>query len=380
MRILEVTQRYPPALGGVETQVSGLTRQLSALGHRVEVLTTDLRRDRPFERLGALPDGELSSAVRRHRALRGLPFPHGTGLVAPGMATELLRTNAEVVHAHAFGYPPTWFAAAARRLHRTPLVIETHADQGRGSSGGLVYARLMARATLRPADRVVADTHLEAELLARWGVAPERIVVVPNGIDLAEFRQLERDRSASRPPTILFVGRLYPEQKGLGPLLEAFALVAPEKRAELRLVGEDWGGADLVRRLAAARGVAERVVLRGPLSRAALLEEYAAADLLVLPSLFEPFGIVLLEAMAAGLPVVASRVGGVPEVVEEDRTALLVPPGDPLALARALERVLDEAELARDLGRRGRLRVEAFSWERLAPRWVALFEELTGSL
>jgi D-inositol-3-phosphate glycosyltransferase len=375
MRILEVTERYPPALGGVEIHVEAIARGLGASGHRVEVITTDLSTDRPFVRLRALPAaGEVP--VRRHRAIRTIPAPHGLGIVSPGMAVDLWRSKADVVHAHAFGMSPTWIAAARRRGR--PLIVETHMDAGRGTPGWRAYARAVARFTLGPADRVVAQTTGEQRLLISLGVAPEKISLIPDGVDLREFPSIPQLRQDSTGRTLLFVGRLYPEQKGLLPLVEAVARLPAGLAASLRLVGEDWGGRDLVLRRARDHGIADRVQVLGPLSRSALLEEYRRADVFVLPSLFEPYGIVLLEAMAAGLPIVASKVGGIPEVVEEGQTALLTPPGDVGALCAALRQLVEDGDLRARLGRAGRQRAQAHDWSRVVPQWAGLFEDVVG--
>lgn len=305
-------------------------------------------------------------------------MPHGVGIWSPGLGLELLTTPADIVHAHAFGYFPTWAASAARKLGRSRLVVTPHSDVGTGTSGSRLYARTVARGTLARADRVVALTSLEAQHLQRLGVDPRRIVTIPNGIDLKEFPP-----RGPRPPVgvgarILFVGRIYPEQKGLETLVRAMARLPSGLGVRLRMVGEDWGGAVRVKELARALGIADRIELPGPVPRDVLRREYARADLFVLPSLFEPFGIVLLEAMAAGLPIIASRVGGIPEVVEEGRNALLVPPGDVDALAEAMRRLIADESLARRFSAASYDRVGRFSWEHLVGRFVDLFEELLG--
>ncbi|MGP8073388.1 MAG: glycosyltransferase family 4 protein [Thermoplasmata archaeon] len=375
MRVLEVTQRYPPALGGVEIQVQTIARGLSARGHTVEVVTTDLARDRPFTLLPTRPNPELFE-VRRHRAVRWFPAPHGLGIGAPGMALDVLTADVDVVHAHAFGAAPTWYAALARRLRSTPLVIETHADAGRGTSGTGTYGRLVTRGTLTVADRIVAHTQLEADLLTSWGADRGRIAIIPNGVDLREFAQLPPRDPSRTGMTVLFVGRLYPEQKGLIPLVRGFARTPRELDLRLRIVGEDWGGLVPVLQLARELGVSDRVVATGALSRSDLLREYASADLFVLPSLFEPFGIVLLEAMAAGLPIVASRVGGVPEVVQEGENALLVPPNAPDELGGALAQLGGDPSLRARFSAHGREWVQKFSWDQILPQWIALFERM----
>ena len=375
MRVLEVTQRYPPALGGVEIHVEAIARGIRAAGHEVEIVTTDLARDRPFTRLRTAPPTD-PFPVRRHRAVHLLPAPHGLGIVAPGMGLDLLTARADVVHAHAFGMAPTWLAVAARRLRSTPLVIETHADAGRGTSGSRAYARAVTRLTLRPADRIVVQTHLEASWLSSLGAPVDRIALIPDGIDLSEFAGLPARASSSRGTTVLFVGRLYPEQKGLEPLVRAMARVPRELGLELRLVGEDWGGVELVQRLGRELGVADRITMTGPLPRDALLLEYARADLFVLPSLFEPYGIVLTEAMAAGYPSWLRGSEGFRRWWPKERTRSSARPTTPSPSRERSNDSLGTESCGRDLLAAGRVRVEQFSWKRVIPQWIRLFESV----
>lgn len=377
-RVLELTQRYPPAIGGVERHVEQLVSGLARAGARVEVVTTDLLRDHPLTR-ARFPPGPSGTEVRRHRAVRWSDLPKGLGLAAPGMLGDALRARADLLHAHAFGYFPTWVGRIVRDLRRVPLVITPHSYEGRSGLLGRTYARAVTRATLERADRVVALTRLEADRLTRLGVEAERIRVIPNGIDLEEFAGLLPRVARERAPVLLYVGRIFPEQKGLDTLLEAFAEVARRTPARLRLVGDDWGALGALGRRARELGVADRVEATGALPREGVLREYGAADLFVLPSHFDSFPYVLLEAMAASLPVVSTRVGGIPEVVQEGRTALLVPPRDPTALADALVRLLTDPPLAQRFGAAGRSRVEQFSSRRLVAAYLDLFAELLGS-
>lgn len=375
VRVLQLTQRFPPAIGGVERHVGRLASELRRSGARVEVATTDLVRDRPFERRPGSA-GDEGYPVRRHRAVRWIGIPHGLGIAAPGMLVDAWRSRPDVVHAHAFGYFPTWVGRLIRATHRIPLVITPHSNEGTGTAASRLYASATAWATLRGADRVIALTRGEAQRLTRWGIEPGRVRVLPNGIDLDEFPARVPVPAATQSPIVLYVGRLYPEQKGLDTLIPAFAELSRSRPAELRLVGEDWGGVELVRRLAKDHRVAERVRILGVLSRADVLKEYASATVFVLPSHFDSSPFVLLEAMASGLPIVATRVGGVPDVVVEGSTALLVPPGDPSALADALERVLSDPSLAARFGTAGRHRAEEFSWPRILPQYLQLIGEV----
>ncbi|MCI4348831.1 MAG: glycosyltransferase family 4 protein [Thermoplasmata archaeon] len=376
VRVVELTQRFPPARGGVEQHVDHLARELVRAGIEVQVVTTDLARDRPFGRVrGVGNHGEFP--VRRHRAMPLMPAPHGLGILAPGMLFSALEKGPDVLHAHAFGYFPTWSGALARRLRPVKLVITPHMDAGRGSAISRTYARLVARATLRPADRVIAQTPSERDLLQRCGVDPTRIEVIPTAIDLEEFASLPARPPVAPRPVLLFVGRIYLAQKGLDLLLRATARLE-EPVPDLRLVGEDWGDMERLRRLAHDLGLSDRLTLTGPLSRSEVLREYARADAFVLPSRFDSFPVVLLEAMAAHLPIVATRVGGVPDVVRDGENGWLVPPNDVGALAEALRRVLRDATLRRTMGAEARSLVDAYSWARIGPRYASLFRDLSN--
>lgn len=374
MQVLQLTQRFPPAIGGVEEHVLHLSRKLRERGVDVRVATTDLRRDVPFERLSA-PNDSYPFPVVRHRAYRLSDAPNGLGILAPAMLLDVLNGSADVVHAHAYGHFPTWAGSAAYTLGRSAVVITPHSDQGHPTLSKRIFDRVAPRFTLRQSSRVIAVTRREADHLVDLGLDAGRIAVIPNGIEPGEFLSIPRPHPPRDSVTGLFVGRLASRQKGLEPLVEALARVPRNLNLHLRIVGEDWGGASLVDRLAVRLGVRDRITMTGALPRKALLAEYAQADFLALPSLFEPFGIVLLEAMAAGLPVVASRVGGIPEIVADEQTGLLVEPGDVRGLAAALARMAGEPELRGRYGERGRARIGPYSWEALVPRILAVYRE-----
>ena len=376
MRVLELSQRFPPALGGVERTLEELVVRLTRAGVDVEVFTTDLERNRPFARR-RFPPSPLGVAVRRFRAVRALPLPLGLGVVAPGMLTAALTEDVDLVHAHAFGYYPCWVGATVRRVGRVPLVVTPHFDRGRGTWVSSAYHRAVVRGSLLPADRVIVQSHVEADLLRRLGLPEEKLVQIPTGVAMEEFAW-ERSAPQDGPLRLLSVGRLDLEQKGLTELVHAVAELPPAVRSHVEFVGDDWGGARVLRELADRLGVGSRVTIHASVPRDAVLEAYRHADVLVLASRFESFPRVILEGMAAGLPIVASRVGGVPELVEEGRNALLVPPNDPKALAHAIRDLAQDPDRRAQFGRASRRRAELYDWSRLLPRYVALFRELTA--
>ena len=374
LRVLELTQRYPPALGGVERYVERLVGELSRAGATVTVATSDLGKDRPFTR-ASFGNVAGPAEVRRHRARLVAPTPQGTGVVVPGMLRDALRLPVDVVHAHAFGHFPLWAGRVAQSLRGVPLIVTPHSDRGRGTFVARQWSRYVGWTSVRGADITVALSHVEASWLGSIGVRAERIRVIPAAIDLSEFIGLPVRAPSGKARRVLFVGRLDTAQKGLEELVRAMAMLPRTLNASVTLVGEDWGSLAPTLTLAKSLGIGDRVRALGAVSRAVLLQEFAAADVFVLPSRFDSFPVVVVEAMAAGLPVVATRVGGLPEMIEEGRSGLLVPPGSPSELADALRMVLTDASVRARFSTEGRLRARRFDWSVVGPEYIRLFSE-----
>ena len=267
------------------------------------------------------------------------------------------------------------------RSRRRPFVVMLKgiiADELRNERG-LVRTLLRVQAhwerlNTGRADRVVVPSRYSASVAGEvYGVPPEKLAVVPEPIDLAEWRRrfARADRRPATRPTVLSVARMYP-RKRLADLLEAVRILrARIPRVQVRIVGE---GPESVRLRALHRrlGLGDTVVFLGEVQRTALAVEYVSAHCFCLPTVQEGFGIVFAEAMAAGLPVVACRAAAVPEIVEDRRTGLLVNPGSPDALATAMETLLMNEPLRKELGAAGTRRVEAFDVERVAQRFVEI--------
>jgi glycosyltransferase involved in cell wall biosynthesis len=200
-----------------------------------------------------------------------------------------------------------------------------------------------------------------------YGIPPARIAVVPEPIDLGEWRRrvAAAERRVSSRPTVLSVARMYP-RKRLADLLRAAVILRSRiPDVQVRIVGEG-PASDELRRLHAELRLADTVVLLGEVSRAGLSVEYVSADCFCLPTIQEGFGLVFAEAMAAGLPVVACRAAAVPEIVVDGLTGMLVTPERPDELAAAMETVLMNHGLRKELADQARRRVEAYDLDRVA--------------
>jgi len=238
-----------------------------------------------------------------------------------------------------------------------------------GRSRALVY-KLNTRFYLRAARRVCCVSRELCGWAERLGAPRRRVVLMPNWVDLSRFAP-----SPSRPPQpphrLLYVGRLSPEK---GPVFAVRAMPAIVERmpqAELTVVGDGRQRAEL-ERLAGELGVGGRVRFVGAVANTGLPDYYRRAGLLVMPSLSEGQGVVAMEALACGIPVVGSRVGGIPESVRDGVNGLLVPPGEPQALARAVADLLADRERYAGLAAAAPGSVASRSWRRGARRYLAL--------
>lgn len=309
------------------------------------------------------------------------PFRIGNTPIDPGFTARVAQAirehAADVVVAHTPVPFPAEMAYRAARRSEIPFVVTYHAGRLRGSSLALDLLAALNRSTierrmLAGAQRLIAvGSFVRDHALAR---ERERVTIVPPGVDAGRFKSDE----APEGPNILFVGPLSRSYrwKGIDSLWRAFLLV--HKRmpdASLTIVGNGDRFGEFYQR---ARAMAPFVRLAGRVSEEALLAEYRRAAVVVLPSTTdaESFGMVLAEANACSRPVVASNIGGIPDFVRDGDNGLLCRPGDPADLAEKLVSVLADAELARQMGQRGRERVvREHDWDELAGTTERAFEE-----
>jgi D-inositol-3-phosphate glycosyltransferase len=369
MRIALVSEHASPlaVLGGVDAggqnvHVAALAHGLARLGHEVVVHT---RRDAPD-----LPHQvRMAPGVVVEHVVAGPPRPVPKDDLLPFMgdfADDLHRSWAarrpDVVHAH------FWMSGLASLAAAQPLglpVVQTFHALGavklrhQGDRDTSPRQRLAIESgILQAVDRVIATCRDEVVELERLGGERDRIEVIPCGVDLRHFRPdgpRER-RPAGGPARVVVVSRLV-ERKGVGNVIRAMADVPG---AELIVAGgpdvadlDDDPEAARLRRLARRHGVSSRVHLRGRVDRADLPALLRSADVVACVPWYEPFGIVPIEAMACGVPVVASAVGGLLDTVVDGGTGVHVPPRQPEAVAAALCRLLADDRLRRRLGRAG---------------------------
>lgn len=382
--------------GGQNVYVAQLARWLAHAGHRVDVLT---RRDD-----AALPPTvQMAPGVRVHHLDAGPPrfvpkeelLPHMPAFAAAARGLFTQGLQSDVLHANFF--MSGWLGLALKRRFALPLVTTFHAlglvrREHQGESDRFPQERLdIERALVRDSDRVIAECPQDqADLHRLYGADSDQVTEVPCGVDTVAFRPGDRLRArrrlglAEHDYIVLQLGRMVP-RKGIDNVVRALALLPASVPARLVVVGGESSEPDeahtpeigRLRRLAQALGVAGRVQFAGRRDRDELRDWYVACDVFVTTPWYEPFGITPLEAMACGVPVVGSAVGGIQYTVVDGVTGHLVPPHDPAALADRLQHLHAHPRLAAAWGRAGLARARAhFTWQQVARRMAEVYAEL----
>ncbi|HUX78048.1 MAG TPA: glycosyltransferase [Anaerolineae bacterium] len=387
--------------GGMNVYVRDLSRELARRGHHVDVYTRSQDPSLPRIRSGLghgarvihLPAGP-EHPYDKHLVYDHLP-EFVDGVLAQAEADAVVY---DVLHSH------YWLSGVvARELrHRWGAPI-AHMAHTLGKMKNAVAQRPEERETarrivveteiVRSADALVAATPVEREQLVQlYAAAPARIRVISPGVDTERFHPIPTAHAKEHigicpdRRTILFVGRIEP-LKGIDNLLRAMARIA-EKRPDLRdglcvsIVGGDLDVSrvdDEMMRLQELReelGIDDIVTFLGARDQDMLQYYYSAAEMVVMPSDYESFGMVALEAMACGTPVIASDVGGLAFLVKHGRTGYRVPARDPAALAAKITRLLTDEGLRRRIGQRAACWAESYAWPRIADQIEALYAEL----
>jgi len=241
------------------------------------------------------------------------------------------------------------------------------------------------REVIACADRIIAtSTHEKNQMVRFYGAQPDRIEVIPCGVDLTLFRPIDKNEARqklglSNGKIVLFVGRIEP-LKGIDILLNAVASLEDKDDLRVLIIGGDSGDSEEVARLswlATDLGIGEKVAFVGAIEHERLPLFYSAANICVVPSYYESFGLVALESLACGTPVVASRVGGLPSIIRDGETGYLIPWHCPEPFTEQLELLLANESLARSFGIAGRASVENFSWSTVAEQVAEVYETLT---
>ncbi len=381
MKTTVFTWEFPPNIyGGAGVHAKYIATSLSKL---IDVEVRTLEEGPPAAISGP--------TVRRYRSTLkplGVPDPKvakAFEVLSLNMNMVADPINSDIVHTH------TWYTnfagALAKRAYGCKLVATVHSLEPlrpwkREQLGsGYELSSWMEREGLTACDAIIAvSREMKKDILKCYDVPAQRISVIHNGVDPEKY--CPRDGAAGiakfgiRKPFVFFVGRLT-RQKGVFDLIDAMehvpagtSLVLATGKPDTPEIEEE------LRRVVKANP--NVVWINQMLEDPDLVSLYNEAAVFACPSIYEPFGIINLEAMACETPVVATRVGGIKEVVVDKETGFLVPPGDPAKLGRAITRLLEDPKLAARMGKAGRKRVlQQFTWDRIAEKTLKLYRSLT---
>jgi glycosyltransferase involved in cell wall biosynthesis len=369
-------QKY--AHGGVETSAYHLALKMAQKGDDVEVFTTSIDDNDSQEKEGNL-------TVNRY----GTSFKVASANVSFKLLQEPLKHDLDLVHTHS---PIPYSDLSAYRYSRkndSPMVLSYHFDgQETGGSfvrntGVFLYNRLLLKRVLAQANAIIVGTRAYSDSSKFLGPYKDKVKIIPYGIDLEDFKGFTKKMAREKlglpleKKIILFFGSLVP-YKGPEILLKAFEKVK-EKVPEAQLVYAGRGSMEnLLKNQAKKLNLTKEVHFAGFVPEELKPLYYHSADIFSLPSinLAESFGIVNLEAMACGLPIVASRLGGIPEIVQDKISGLLAEPYDVEYLSNCIIQLLLDDDLSKNMGAEGKRLAQSYSWDRIVKLTNELYEEL----
>jgi glycosyltransferase involved in cell wall biosynthesis len=375
MKILQVTPRYHPSIGGVEETVKQYSERLTKdFDHQVTVLTSNL-------------DSDGTSVVNGVKVERSFSLPFakkGPFLpITPLIGWSLLSSRYDLWHMHANKRFTTDFAAVLQKIKKTPTVFSPYAGMFGTTWLGRVHNRTIGRLAF-DARVTIVISKFEKNLIEKEKMPVKRFEVLPIGIDVSEFGKADltvKDKWGLKDKkVILFVGRLT-KHKGVDTLLRAAPQVFKKNpEARILVVGPDFGEKETFRQLARDLQIEEQVIFGGSVSREQLLGCYKIADVFCLPSRSEAFGIVLIEAMAAGVPVVGAANTAIPEIIQDGETGLLFPTEDEHVLAEKINLLLEDEKLHQELVNNAAVSVaEKYNWDQIVSQLDRIYKEVVGS-
>lgn len=377
MKILMLTWEYPPRIvGGIARVVHDLSKRLIKDGHEVTVVT--------YRDSADVPEYENDKGVNVYRVDNYMIHPNNfidwimqLNFNLVSKATEIINKEGgfDVIHAH--DWLVTYAAKTLKNAYDIPIVATIHATEAGRNSGIHDETQRYINdtewlLTYEATEVIVNSNYMKNEIQRLFGLPFEKINVIPNGINLSNFTGIERDYDFRRQyamdneKIILYVGRLVYE-KGIQHLIAAMPKILSNYHDAKLIIAGRGGMMDELKAEARNLGLGNKIYFTGYLDSKQVQKMYKCADVAVFPSTYEPFGIVALEAMLAGVPTVVSDVGGLNEIINHGVDGMKSYAGNPNSIADSVTALLKDHQLAANVSKKAKQKVkEQFNWEKIA--------------
>jgi glycosyltransferase involved in cell wall biosynthesis len=377
MRILQALNLFSPHGGGVPDVVYHLSKTLIQRGHEVTVYSSDYKLD-----------PEYTNPLKGANIRLFHCWSHSFGFyLMPGMISTIRRSLKEfdIIHLHTQRSFQNIVIHHYAKKFGIPYVLQAHGSATTYFQRGIfkrIFDVLWGNNILRDSVKIIALTPIEVEQYESLGAKKDRIEIIPNGIDHIEFKNLpprgefrKRHGLLDNEKIVLYLGRIH-QVKGIDLLVKAFSSL-PQNFDKVRLIilGPDHGYLSTLRSLTKELNIDDKVLFAGPLYGRERLRAYVDAEVYVLPSVYEIFGITVLEALACGTPVIVTDRCGIADVIH-GQTGLVVP-YDEEQLRDAVLKLLDDDRMRQRFSQKGKLLVrEKFNWERIVEQMERLYERV----
>lgn len=375
MHIIQVAPRFPPAIGGVEEHVYQISLELLKRGHNVTVITSNEVDGKiyPFQM-------EVMKGIHVYRFPLFMPKLLREYWFIPNITRVFRRLKGDVVHVHGYRCLSSCTAVYLARFKHVPIVLTPHGVYPpRSPINALlkfIFDRTLGHSLLNFSNRIIALSEHNIRLILQIGASTKKIAIVPNGVNIDEYTNLQQskkilDELGSDGPLLLYVGRI-DWNKRLEKVVEAMPLILKEfPSAKFVIVGPDYAKyTNQLLDLAEKLKVKHSLVITGRVPRKKLLEFYSVANVFLLPSSYEGFGLSMLEAMSSKIPVIASPSGGPGDILTQGVHALLLKKATPDEIFKSVYAVLTDQQLRETLVK------NAFEVVKEKYAWKSVVDEL----
>ena len=366
MKICFYTATFLPTIGGAEIFLHNLANSLTSRGYKVTVLAPKVRGK----------DNKIDALYNIRRYQRPSSKRFGVRQVLLYLMLEKFKKDFDILHCHG-AYPPGYVGATFKNIFKTPLVIRPHGSDILPDEGIRKNARLDKRVkdALNAADAIIAQSRFLKREIEKAGVLKGKISLIANGINISEFDKYKS--SKGNGSYILAMGSLT-KKKGFDILISAFDYLKQKlPKADLRLmIAGDGKELENYKKIINEKGLNNSINLLGNVTGKNKIMLFKNCLFFVNSSRREPFANVNLEALAAGRPIIATRVGGNTEVVRNGYNGFLVPSEDPFKLGKAMVRLYKDKGLLKKMSERSREAAERYEWNSIVEKYINLYEKL----